>query len=201
VVSPRHCDGTLGAVRVGRVRVPPRATCRLLGTTVGGGVRIGPAGTLVARRAAIRGDVVGRSARLVEITAGSSVGGRLALARGGAATVRRAEIGRELVWTAQAGRLMVHQSLVRGSLMLARSGGPIVLTGNRIGGDLRCSQNRRTPVRGANQVLGRREGQCAPPVETPRRTDGPVRRARPPRPPCAGDSVSDDPSDDACGDG
>jgi hypothetical protein len=60
------------------------------------------------------------------------------------------------------------------------------------------------PIRAGNGVVGHREGQCALVVQR-RAQGGRVltrrgARAAAPRPPCAGDSVSDDPSDDQCGD-
>ncbi len=202
VTSPEHCGGAIGGVTVAEVRVPPGATCRLRGTTVSGNVSIGVGGTLVVRRAAINGDVEGQGARHLGVAARSSIGGNVELAQGGSVSVSQAEIRGDLQSTMQRGQLTVRQTLIRGDLQLDQNSGGLIIAGNRIGGDLRCFQNSRMPVRGANLVAGHREGQCAltpgPGVGAPRLVIRPPSRRAAPRPPCAGDSVSDDPSDDQC---
>jgi hypothetical protein len=206
-VAAERCSGTIGARRVAEVRVPPGSTCRLLGTTVTGQVLIGSGGRLVARRATVEGDVLGRAARRVLIASRSLIAGSVVLAHGGSSSVTHAEIRADLQMVMDTGRLTVRRTLIGGDLTANRNAGALILSGNRIGGDLRCHQNLRSPLRGQNLVAGFRAGQCALmalPGIGPRTAHHPVRRGQIPqgpwRPPCAGDSVSDDPSDDECGD-
>jgi hypothetical protein len=206
-VPPGHCRGTIGAATVAEIRVPSGATCRLLGTTVTGNVSIGSGGRLVAHRTTVKGDVRGRGVRHVSMTARSLIVGNLKLAQGGSATISHAEIRADLEWTMQTGQLTVRQTIIRGDLTVNRNSGGLIFAGNRIDGDLQCHQNLRVPLRGDNLVGGQREGQCAGVGATATRyrsTRHPVWHRRMPmerpRPRCAGDSVSDDPSDDECGD-
>jgi hypothetical protein len=202
------CKGTIGTVRVGDVHVPPGATCTLRGTTVSGQVSIGSGGTLIAHGAVVGGDVEGRGTQYVAILSWSSIGGALNLVQGGAATIRHARIGRNVQWTMQRGQLALQQTIIRGDLDLDQNRGAVLIARNRIGGDLQCHHNSRRPVRISNVIAGQRAGQCA---WVGRRVTrhGTVRMPLPlarhphvssPRPPCAGDSVSDDPSDDQCDD-
>ena len=205
-VAAQHCGGTIREQRVAEVRVPFGATCRLLGTIVTGHVLIGSGGSLVARRAKVEGDVHGLGARRILIASRSLISGDLVLAQGGTSSVSHVEIGADLRLVMATGRLTVRQTLIGGDLMVNRNAGRLIIAGNRIGGDLRCLQNLRMPLRGDNVVAGFRAGQCAPVTFPGSRTTHDVgRRGQVPttdgwRPPCAGDSVSDDPSDDECGD-
>lgn len=204
-VANERCGGTIRARRLAEVRVPPGATCRLLGTTVTGHVLIGSGGRLVARRTTVEGDVHGRGARRVLIASRSLISGNLVLAHGGSASVSHAEIGADLELVMDTGRLAVRRTIIGRDLIANRNAGGLILAGNRIGGDLRCHQNLRMPLRAVNAVAGFRVGQCAPAALSRPRTDHHLGRlGQTPtdrwRPPCAGDSVSDDPSDDECGD-
>jgi hypothetical protein len=189
--------------------VPAGATCRLLGTTVAGNVSIGPRATLIARKVAVDGDVEGQAARQVNVSAGSAIGGNLQLEQGGFATVSRARVHGDLQWTMQAGPLRIRQTIVTGNLQADQNRGWLLISESRISGDLQCHQNTRPPIQRGNVVGGIREGQCAPdrgprPPAADTHTGPPPAAPRvhaaQPRPPCAGDSVSDDPSDDQCGD-
>ena len=197
--SPAHCNGTIGDVTVDDVHVPSRATCRLDGTTVTGNVSIGSQGKLVARRVAVDGDIEGQGARHVALSARSSIGGNLQLEQGGSAAVSRAAIHGDLQWTMQSRHLAVTRTIINGNLQADQNSGRLIISGNRIAGDLQCHQNTRRPVRGGNVVAGYREGQCASAPRLSRHLPHQRIHAARPRPPCAGDSVSDDPSDDRCG--
>ena len=205
--SPGHCDGTIGRTAVDEVDVPSGATCTLVATTVNGNVTVGAGATLTARGVKVDGDIEGRRARVVGVSHHSTIGGNLQLARGGLAAVTNSRIRGDLQWSEQTGTLTVQRSTIGGNLQAMRNHGWLTVTGNRIRGDLECGLNRRAPISARNAVRGHREGQCAAPA--PRRVTRPhphpVATPRPVhhRPPCAGDSVSDDPSDDQCdaGDG
>ena len=206
--SPGACTGTIGDRAVDDVRVPAGATCRLVGTTVTGNVSVAPGGTLEARGVAVDGDVEGQGAHQVVISAGSTIGGNLQLEQGGAAAVGRAVVRGDVQWLRQAGPLTIRQAVVGGNLQVDQNRGWLIIARSRVGGDLQCHQNVRTPIQREAAVRGNREGQCAPVVRraapvhrtTSRPPVGHRAHAARPRPPCAGDSVSDDPSDDACGD-
>jgi hypothetical protein len=193
--SPGHCDGTIGGKTVDEVDVPSGAACTLEGTTVRGNVSIGHGGTLVARGVVVGGDVDGEGARLVEVSDNATIRGNLQLERGGASTVRDSEIRGDLRWLQQAGSLRVDHSRVSGNLQADQSSGGLTISFNRIGGDLECRQNSPAPASGDNTISGHRYGQCAPAARVTPRPKPPLVHQQPQ---CAGDSVSDDPSDDQC---
>jgi hypothetical protein len=195
--SSHRCTGTIGAHTVTVVRVPSGATCRLLGTTVVRDVVIGTGGRLVARRMTVGGDVVAWRARRISLTSGSLVAGNLVITHGGSGFIGAVQIRGDVRWSQQTGLGTVRHTLIGGDLVVGRSLGRLVISGNRIGGDLRCRGNPRIPIRRANLVGGRRIGQCA---SLPFRATGPSILDPAWRPPCAGDSRSDDPSDDQCSD-
>jgi hypothetical protein len=206
--SPRHCDGRIGRTSVDEVDVPPGATCTLQRTTVNGNVSVGAGGTLVARGVAVDGDVEGEGARLVAMTGHSWVGGNLQLEQGGSSAVSDSQIRGDLQTAQQTGALAVLHNSVGGNLQVGQNSGRVTISGNRIGGDLECEQNTPAPRGSDNRVSGHRAGQCA----DSRRSRTSMHRSATPqnrhrqtqprhahqRPRCAGDSVSDDPSDDQC---
>jgi len=204
----RDCTGVMGGVIVDQIEVPAGATCTLHGTTVTGDVSIGSGATFSARGVAVMGSIRGHGARQVVVSAGSSVRGDVQLQQGGFATLSRAEVHGDLHWSLQSGPLTIRQAVVGGDLQVSQNRGWSIIARSRVGGDLRCDRNSRRPTQGANVVAGRREGQCAPSwgprtqarASTPRTAVAPRAPATKRRPPCAGDSVSDDPSDDSCGD-
>ncbi len=202
--SSHRCTGTLGAGTVSVVRVPAGTTCRLLGTTVTGDVVVGLGGQLVARRATVGGDVIARRARRVSITSRTLVEGNVVLTHGDSGVIGAAQIRGNLRWSMQTGLGTIRHTVIGGDLVASGGIGRLVISGNRIRGDLRCRENLRAPVTGVNLVAGRRTGRCAAPRVRAfeRRGGGHVRPAptQSGRPPCAGDSVSDDPSDEECGD-
>jgi hypothetical protein len=208
--SPGHCDGTIGSRTVDEVDVPSGATCTLEGTTVNGNVSVGVNGTLVARRVAVDGDVEGEGARLVEVSDNSTIGGNLQQEQGGSSAVRDSQIHGDLQWSEQSGWLAVQRTGVSGNLQADQNSGGLKISDNRIGGDLECEQNTPAPTGGDNTVSGHRSGQCAAAAGgrepahrqvTPRSHPHPHPRHGHERPRCAGDSVSDDPSDDPQCDG
>ncbi len=205
-VSPGHCDGRIGHISVDEVDVQKGATCTLQRTTVNGNVSVGVGGTLVARGVAVDGDVEAEGARRVAMSGHSWVGGNLQLEQGGSSAVSDSQIRGDLQTAQQTGALVVLHNSVGGNLQVDQNSGRVTISGNRIGGDLNCEQNSPAPRGGDNRVSGHRAGQCAAPHRT-----SPHRFATPPdphrqtqpshaqhRPRCAGDTVSDDASDDQC---
>ncbi len=204
--SPGHCNGTMGRRAVDEVDVPSGAICVLRGTKVDGNVSVGAGGTLRASGVTVDGVVEGEHARLVEVSDNSSIRGNLSLEQGGSAAVRDSHIRGDLKWEQQSGSLVVLRSRVGGNLRADQNSGGLTISGNRIWGDLGCGQNTPGPTGGGNRVRGHRAGQCAVTTTGKKVTHTYGTRARPQpepnpvhlRPPCAGDSVSDDPSDDQC---
>lgn len=204
--SPGHCDGTIGSRTVDEVDVPSGATCTLERTTVDGNVSVGHGGTLVARAVDVDGDIEGEGARLVEVSANSSIGGNLQLEQGGSSAVNDSHIDGDLQWSEQSGSQAVRHSKVGGNLQADQNNGGLAIFGNRIGGDLECEQNSPAPSAAGNSVSGHHSGQCAAHARgqamhrhaTQRPSRHPQARPEHHRPRCAGDSVSDDPSDDQC---
>jgi hypothetical protein len=203
-----HCTGVIRSSTVRAVRVPVGRTCALLGTTVLGNVLVEPEGRLIARRVSVAGDVDSRAARWVSITARSIIGGNLVMERGSTAVVGQVRIHGRLVSFGQRGPLAIRFTAVAGDVVVNGNLSRSIVTDSRIGGDFSCRMNRVSPFRANNIVIGERQGQCTAVLHRrawPWTDDRPARRvsARPPewhRPPCAGDSVSDDPSDDECDD-
>jgi hypothetical protein len=65
MAEERVCTGTLGAVTVDNLLVPPNATCTLYGTRVKGTVKVESNAKLSARKVMVIGNVQAENARLV----------------------------------------------------------------------------------------------------------------------------------------
>lgn len=140
LAEERSCRGTLGAITVDNLRVPTGATCTLNGTRVKGTVKVERSATLKANHVRVIGNVQAEGATRVNLRA-SRIGGSIQVVQGRHATV--------------------HRSTVKGDVQSFENRGAIVITSNRIDGNLQCKENRQAPTGGGNIVQGKKEDQCA----------------------------------------
>jgi hypothetical protein len=136
----RSCRSALGAVTVDNLRVPQGATCRLNGTRIKGTLQVQRGATLKALRIRVVGSIQAEGAANVNVAL-SRIGGSIQIVQG-----RNSKINR---------------NIVNHDVQYFENRGAIVITGNRIDGNLQCKENRRRPVGGGNRVQGVREDQCA----------------------------------------
>jgi hypothetical protein len=136
----RSCRGALGAGTVDNLRVPQGATCRLNGTRVKGTLQVQRGATLKASRIRVVGNIQAEGAANVNVVL-SRIGGSIQIVQG-----RNSRF---------------NQNLVKHDVQYFENRGVIVISGNRIDGNLQCKENRRRPVGGRNRVQGVKEDQCA----------------------------------------
>jgi hypothetical protein len=136
----RSCRGALGAVTVDNLRVPQGATCRLNGTRIKGTLQVQRGATLKAVRIRVVGNIHAEGAASVNV-ASSSIGGSIQVVQG-----RNSKLNR---------------NTVKHDVQLFENRGVIVITRNRINGNLQCKENRRRPGGGGNRVQGVKDDQCA----------------------------------------
>ena len=156
----RVCRGTIGARTVARVRVPAGAYCVLAGTTVQGNVIVARNATLVAGGARIRGTVSGQRAKSVSIIVDSRVGGSVRVEHSARAVVTESTVAGSVRLTSNRGPVTVSESRVGADVQLVSNVGRSRIWRNAIDGDLVCTSNRPGPTGGANEVDGRKRGQC-----------------------------------------
>ena len=141
LAEERRCRGTLTRVTVDNLLVPAGATCTLNGTKVKGTVKVGRNATLIATNIKVVGNVQAENhARVVVKGSATRVGGSIQVVQGGSATVRNAK--------------------VKGDIQFFENRRAIVVSGNRIDGNLQCKENNPKPTGGGNIVQGNAEDQC-----------------------------------------
>jgi hypothetical protein len=135
------CRWSLNAVTVDNLKVPKGATCTLNGTRVKGTIKVGRGATLVATNVKVVGNIQAENhARVVVNGTTTKVGGSIQLVQGGSATVRNVK--------------------VKGDVQLFENDGALVVSTNRINGNLQCKVNDSDPSGGGNVVGGNAEDQC-----------------------------------------
>lgn len=155
------CQGSLPAVTVDNLRVPPAAACVLVGTTVQGTIKVENGATLTARRVSVVGNVQAEGAQLVRLLAGSVVSGSVQIKQGGAARVDQAHVAGDIQFEANLGPVSATRSRVGGNVQVVKNLAGVTIAGNTIDGNLQCKENLATPAGGDNVVHGNLEDQCA----------------------------------------
>ena len=183
------CLGQLGDVTVnGDLNVV--GVCTLNGTEVRGKVKLFVGGSLTARNAQIDGDLEGDRANFVDIDR-SRIAGKVKLEElvGDVSTIEQTEVEHDVELTANRTRLEILNNAFGGNVQATRNTGGVLISGNVIDDNLRCSSNSPAPTGGANSVDGRAEGQCAnlrtvdpPPAPAPTPTPTPTPTSPPPPP-------------------
>jgi hypothetical protein len=158
--SERVCRGTIGARTVARVRVPAGAYCVLAGTTVQGNVVVARNATLVAGGVRIRGTVQAQRARSVSVIVESRVGGSVRVERSARAVVSESIVAGSVRLTSNRGPVTVTESEIGADVQLVSNVGRSRIWRNIVDGDLVCTSNKPRPLGGANEVNGRKRGQC-----------------------------------------
>jgi hypothetical protein len=175
------CLGELGDTTVnGDLNVVGR--CTLNGTEVRGKVKLFVGGSWTARDAQIDGDLEGDRANFVAIDR-SRIGGKVKLEElvGDLSTIEETEVDRDVELTANRTRLELLNNDFGANVNATRNTGGVLISGNSIDDDLRCSSNSPAPTGTANTVDGKAEGQCAnlqaeepPPAPAPSPTPTPT---------------------------
>src|SRR5262245_3306102 len=175
------CLGQLGNTTVnGDLNVV--GGCTLNGTEVRGKVRLFVGGSLTARDARINGDLEGDRANFVDIDK-SRIDGKVKLEElvGDVSVIQETEVNRDVELTANRTRLELLNNEFGGNVNATRNTGGVLISGNSIEDNLRCSSNSPAPTGTANSVDGRAEGQCAnlqaedpPPAPAPSPTPTPT---------------------------
>ncbi|MGW1060607.1 S8 family serine peptidase [Micromonospora rubida] len=145
-VTDQTCGQVVSGEHQGPLLVRAAVTCLAPGARVFGPVSVEKGAGLVALDATVTGPVAAAGASVVELT-NSRVDGPVSV-------------------TGATGRVLIGKTRVTGPVSLVdnRTGGtPILVSGNRIDGPLRCVGNQPAPVNGgaANTVGGPRSGQCS----------------------------------------
>ncbi|GAA2378614.1 hypothetical protein [Nonomuraea africana] len=156
----RVCRGTIRAVTLDNVRVPPGATCTLAGTRVKGTIKVERSATLIAREANVEGNVQGEGARAVSVVGGSVVRGSVQVKQGGAATVTSSRINGDIQLDANRGYLRVNGNRVGGNIQVVGNGKGAQIHRNAVKGNLQCKENSPKPTGSGNSVGGDKEDQC-----------------------------------------
>lgn len=160
-LADQTCRGTIGAESIDdNIDVPDAATCRLVGTQVGGNVIVGTGSTLVATGARVDGNVQAEGSRSVTVSGGSVIGS-VQHKQGGAATVDAVAVDGNVQLESNGGALRVTGNDVEGDVQAFSNAGGVAISDNTIGGNLQCKSNDPAPTGGDNIVGGNAEDQCA----------------------------------------
>ena len=160
--SGQNCSGTLDAVTVDNLDVPPSATCTLNSTRVRGNIKVYRNATLYANAARVDGNIQtdGAAAR-VNVSPGSFVGGSIQIFGSGAADIRGVDIDGDLQFDDNTRSLSAADNTIGGNLQAFQNTGGLSITGNTIDGNLQCKENVPPPAGENNIVKGSMEDQCA----------------------------------------
>ena len=154
------CKGTLGAITVDNLRVPPDRTCTLHGTRVKGTLKVERNATLQAYDVIVIGNVQAENAANVRVLQGSRIGGSVQVVQGRAARVADSRVNGDIQYFENDGFLYVLRNYVGGSVQIMSNAGGVDIRRNVIDGNLQCKSNYRRPTGGNNVVEGNKEDQC-----------------------------------------
>lgn len=155
------CSGTMGAVTVDNLRVPPDATCNLDRTLVEGNIKVETNATLYATNVNVIGNVQAENAAQVEVLPGSVVGGSIQIVQSGGARIDSVRIDSDLFFDTNNGYITATENQIGGNLQAFQNTGSLSITNNVIDGNLQCKENDPRPTGGGNLVQGNKEDQCA----------------------------------------
>jgi hypothetical protein len=155
------CPPNLGPVTIGG-NVVVSGACTLDRTTVDGNVIVLPGGSLVAKRADIRGNVQAEGAKRVRLIR-SDVDGDVQLSGLLAASDSRivnSRVGGNIQLEDNRSPLLVQLNAVAEDVQVNANTGGAVIQSNTIDGNLQCQSNTPAPTGGGNIVGGSKEDQC-----------------------------------------
>jgi hypothetical protein len=156
----RVCRGTIGAVTLDNVRVPPGATCRLERTRAKGTVKVERGGRLTAVKVVVIGNVQAEGAASVAVRNGSRIGGSVQIVQGGGATIVGSQIDGSIQLESNRAALRVLNNVVDADVQAFQNSGGVEISDNRIDGNLQCKSNTPAPTGDGNVVQGNKEDQC-----------------------------------------
>jgi hypothetical protein len=171
----RNCLNAIGNVQVGG-NLLIAARCELDGTDVRGNVTVFAGGSLTARNARIRGNLTGSRANFVELER-SRVDGNVTLEElvGDESAFERTEVRGNVELSGNRSKLDLLNNDFSGDVIVSSNTGGVLISGNAIDDDLRCTGNQPAPVGIGNRVDGRATGQCQDLLpETPAPTPPPA---------------------------
>jgi hypothetical protein len=154
------CQGLLGAITVGNLRVPQDASCIPDGTRVRGNIKIENGASLTALRVTVIGSIHAEGASFVDVLAGSTVGGSIQIKQGGSARAEYVLVNGDIQFESNHGALSIVGNQVR-KIQVFQNAGGVTVSANTVNGNLQCRGNNPAPVGGNNIVQGSREDQCA----------------------------------------
>jgi hypothetical protein len=135
-----RCSGELGRVAVDNLLIGPGQTCTLVGTRIGGNIKIESGGALNAMSIYVKGNIQAKGATTFSLS-NSTVDGSLQVEESGPA--------------------QLHASQVNGNVKFVKNTNSLTISNNTIQGNLQCKENMVIPVGGSNVVRGNKEDQCA----------------------------------------
>jgi hypothetical protein len=156
-----NCEGTLGAISVGNVKVPFGKTCTLNATRVQGSITIEPNATLHANRVRVVGNIQAESASAVKVSSGSAIVGGIQIKQGKQAKITGSRIDGYLQFEANNRNLSVENNRIGGNRQAPNTQGELAIAGGRIKGILQCKANHSALYGGGNISRGSTESQCA----------------------------------------
>jgi len=195
-VASAQGGGCLPALLGGNLSVVGR--CELEDTEIRGNVTLFAGGSLTARNVRIRGNLQGERADFVDMQ-GSTVEGKVDLKEfvGDLTTFEQTEVLGDVNLTNNRSRLEILNNELGKNLQARGNSGGVLISGNFVDDDLKCSGNTPKPVGLGNTVEGKSEGQCQglqaeeptpappppPPAEPPPPTTPPPATPPPATPP------------------
>jgi hypothetical protein len=156
----RVCRGSLGAITVDNLRVPPYATCTLTRTRVKGTIKVEWQATVRASGVRVIGNVQADNHKFVLLQSDSRIGGSVQVKQGGGATVKDSIIIGDILYDSNSAYLRALRNQVGGNLQAFQNVGGVEIRNNVIDGNLQCKENYPRPVGGGNIVEGNKEDQC-----------------------------------------
>lgn len=156
----RTCRGRIGAITLDNIRVPPGATCRLVGTKAKGTVKIENNAKLIAKDVVVIGNVQAENAKNVKVLQDSRVGGSVQVKQGDKAKVANSKVNGDIQYDDNDEKVVARKNKVGGNIQVFQNTGGVVIFGNVVDGNLQCKENKPRPTGGKNKVDGNREDQC-----------------------------------------
>lgn len=158
--------------------------CELENTEIRGNVTLFPGGSLTARNLRIRGTLEGSRADFVDME-NSRVDREINLQElvGDLTSFASNDLRGKVVLTGNRSRLELLNNDIAGDVEARNNTGGVLISGNAIDRNLKCSGNSPAPVGIGNRVAGNSEGQCEdlqaeaptpPPAEPPPTTPPPT---------------------------
>jgi hypothetical protein len=136
--------------------------CELEDTEIRGNVTLFSGGSLTARNVRIRGNLEGNRADFVDMQ-DSTVDGKIELSEfvGDLSSIEETEVRGDVNLTNNRSRLEILNNELGRNVQVRGNTGGVLISGNAVDDDLKCTGNTPAPTGVGNDVEGKSEGQCA----------------------------------------